>query len=109
LSYQFSNSTNGIHAVDMTIERDTFNVVTGRIGSGKTTLLRVVQGLLTPESGRTLWNDREIHDPASFFVPPHSAYTSQIPRLFSGPLRDNLLMGIPEDEVDIEAALHAPY
>jgi len=107
LSYQFPNSTHGIHAVDMTLERGTFNVVTGRIGSGKTTLLRVVQGLLTPESGRIVWNDREIKDPAAFFVPPHSAYTSQIPWLFSAPLRDNLLMGMPEAEVDLEAALHA--
>ncbi len=107
LSYQFPNSTNGIHAIDMTLQRGTFNVVTGRVGSGKTTLLRVVQGLLTPESGRMLWNGREIADPASFFVPPHSAYTAQIPWLFSAKLRDNLLMGMPEGEVDLQAALYA--
>ncbi len=45
--------------------------------------------------------------PADFFVPPRAAYTGQVPRLFSRSLRDNLLLGLPEHEVDLNAALHA--
>ena len=38
-------------------------------------------------------------------MPPHSAYTPQVPRLFSETLRDNILMGLPEHELDLPAAL----
>ncbi|HMT20884.1 MAG TPA: ABC transporter ATP-binding protein, partial [Promineifilum sp.] len=40
-----------------------------------------------------------------FFTPPHSAYTRQVPRLFSESLRDNIMMGLPEDEADLIGAL----
>jgi ATP-binding cassette subfamily B protein len=42
-----------------------------------------------------------------FFVPPRSAYTAQVPRLFSESLRDNLLMGLPAEQVDLDRALQA--
>ena len=38
-------------------------------------------------------------------MPPHSAYTPQVPRLFSDTLRNNILLGLPEDELDLEAAI----
>jgi ATP-binding cassette subfamily B protein len=38
-------------------------------------------------------------------VPPRSAYTPQVPRLFSETLRDNILMGLPEDQVDLAGAI----
>jgi len=38
-------------------------------------------------------------------VPPRSAYTAQVPRLFSDTLKDNLLLGLPEDHVDLPTAL----
>lgn len=40
-------------------------------------------------------------------MPPHTAYTGQAPRLFSDTLRNNIWAGIPEDRVDLEAAIHA--
>ena len=38
-------------------------------------------------------------------MPPRCAYTPQVPRLFSDTLRDNILMGLPETEVDLDAAV----
>ena len=80
-------------------------MVTGRIGSGKTTLLRMLLGLLPLDSGEIRWNDEVISERDRFFVPPRAAYTSQVPRLFSDSLRQNILMGMPEGEVDVEGAL----
>ncbi|MDQ5851339.1 MAG: ABC transporter ATP-binding protein/permease, partial [Chloroflexota bacterium] len=34
-------------------------------------------------------------------------YTPQVPRLFSETVRDNVLLGLPEDEADLEGALAA--
>ena len=93
LSYQFPDGEAGIEDVSLTVKRGSFTVVTGRIGSGKTTFVRVLMGLLPKDVGEIYWNDERVDDPAMFFVPPRSAYTSQVPRLFSDTLRENVVMG----------------
>lgn len=107
LSYHYPDSGRGIDDVSFRVERGSFSVVTGRVGSGKTTLLQTLLGLLPRDRGEILWNGQPVQDPASFFVPPRAAYTSQVPRLFSESLRDNLLLGLPESQVDLSGALHA--
>jgi ATP-binding cassette subfamily B protein len=106
LTYRYADSDRGIEGVNLRLRRGSFTVVTGRIGSGKTTLLQVLLGLLPKQAGDIRWNGRAVDDPASFFVPPHSAYTAQVPLLFSESLRDNILMGLPEAQVDLSGALH---
>lgn len=86
--------------ISFTLPRGSFTVITGKIGSGKTTLLRVLLGLLPASGGEVLWNGRPVHHRATFFTPPRTAYTPQVPRLFSEPLRDNILLGLPEDGLD---------
>jgi ATP-binding cassette subfamily B protein len=106
LTYGYPNSHHGITAIDLTLQRGTLTVITGRVGSGKTTLLRVLLGLLPKAAGDIYWNDHLVTDPATFFVPPRTAYTAQIPRLFSESLRHNILMGLPEQQIDLPTALH---
>ncbi|KEF33871.1 ABC transporter ATP-binding protein [Deinococcus sp. RL] len=85
--------SSGVTDVSFTLRRGEFVVVTGRIGSGKTTLLRALLGLMPSQGGRVLWNGEKVADPATFFVPPRSAYTAQLPHLFSDTLRENVLSG----------------
>lgn len=92
LCYTHPNGNVGIENVSFALERGSFTVITGRIGSGKTTLLRALLGLVPKTSGDITWNGELVRDPASFFTPPRSAYTAQIPRLFSDTLRDNILL-----------------
>jgi ATP-binding cassette subfamily B protein len=82
-------------------------VVTGRIGSGKTTLLRVLLGLLPKDEGVIHWNNEQVENPGEFFVPPRCAYTAQVPRLFSDSLRDNILMGLDQDDDSIYLAVRS--
>jgi ATP-binding cassette subfamily B protein len=105
LTYTYPDSGRGIHDIHLRLERGSFTVVTGRVGSGKTTLLRTLLGLLPRDAGEIRWNGRIVEEPASFFVPPRSAYTAQVPLLFSESLRDNILMGLPEEGVDLQAAI----
>jgi ATP-binding cassette subfamily B protein len=106
LTYCYPDSDRGITGVNLRLERGSFTVITGRIGSGKTTLLQTLLGLLPKQAGDIHWNGRAVDDPASFFVPPRSAYTAQVPLLFSESLRDNILMGLPVDRVDLPGAIH---
>lgn len=107
LTYCHPDSTRGIFDVNLQLHRGSFTVITGRIGSGKTTLLRTLLGLLPKQAGQVAWNDKVIENASDFFLPPHCAYTAQTPRLFSTTLRENLLLGLPEDAVKLEHALHA--
>ncbi|MEP7189377.1 MAG: ABC transporter ATP-binding protein, partial [Roseiflexaceae bacterium] len=106
LSYHYPGTTNGVAGINMRLKRGGFTVITGRIGSGKTTLLRTLLGLLPRDTGAISWNGQPVEHPATFFQPPHSAYTSQVPRLFSDTLRENILMGLSEDQVDLAGAIH---
>jgi ATP-binding cassette, subfamily B, bacterial len=107
LTHFYPSSGRGIENVSLHLERGSFTVVTGRIGSGKTTLLRALLGLLEKEAGGVRWNGEPITDPSNFFVPPRTAYTPQVPRLFSETLRDNILLGLPENKVELPTAIHA--
>lgn len=107
LSYHYPGTQHGIAGIDLHLQRATFTVITGRIGSGKTTLLRVLLGLLPRETGEIRWNGQIVADPASFFVPPRCSYTSQVPHLFSLTLKENILLGLPEQETDLAGALYA--
>jgi len=107
LSYRYPDSGRGIEDIQLNLERGSFIVITGRIGSGKTTLLRALLGLLPKDAGEIRWNGAVVDDPATFFVPPRSAYTAQVPRLFSYTLRENLLLGLPEDQEGLTTAIRA--
>lgn len=107
LSYQYPETGRGISNINLTLKRGTFTVVTGMIGSGKTTLVRTLLGLLPAEKGEIRWNGERVIEPADFFIPPQSAYTAQIPRLYSDKLRNNILLGITEEPGSLERALHA--
>jgi ATP-binding cassette subfamily B protein len=107
LSYHYPGSANGIAGIDLQLQRGSFTVITGRIGSGKTTLLKALLGLLPAQSGEIRWNGRLVRDPATFFSPPRCAYTGQVPRLFSERVRDNILLGLPEGQVDLPGAVQA--
>jgi ATP-binding cassette subfamily B protein len=105
MTYHHPGGESGIDGVDLHLERGTFTVITGRVGCGKTTLLRVLLGLLPMERGEILWNGRIVSAPGDFFTPPRCAYTAQVPRLFSDSLRDNILMGLSQDDDALAQAI----
>jgi ATP-binding cassette, subfamily B, bacterial len=92
LTYRFPDGRPGLVDLSFEVKRGGFTVVTGKIGSGKSLLVRALLGLL-PASGEIRWNGEMVDDPASFFVPPRSAYTPQVPRLFSESLGSNIALG----------------
>jgi ATP-binding cassette subfamily B protein len=106
LTYRYPESGRGIEGIHLRLTRGSLTVITGRVASGKTTLLRVLLGLLTREAGEIRWNGVPVADPASFFVPPRSAYTPQVPHLFSDTLKENILFGLSEKVVDLPGAIY---
>lgn len=67
--------------------------ILGRIGSGKSTILRLLAGLYQPTEGRVEVDGIDLRqiDPADYR--DQIGFVAQDPRLFSGTLRDNVLLG----------------
>ena len=107
LTYVYPDSERGVHDIVLSLQKGSFTVITGRVGSGKSTLLRVLLGSLPLHAGEIRWNGRKIEDAREVLVPPRVAYTSQVPRLFSEELRGNILLGLPEDRVDLPGAVRS--
>jgi ATP-binding cassette subfamily B protein len=105
LSYTYPGTSQGIHAVDLKLMRGSITVITGEIGSGKSTLLEVLLGLYPADNGDVSWNGMKVASLAEWMVPPRVAYKSQVPRLFSGTLRENISLGLPERPEQLESAL----
>jgi len=107
LCCKYKGTQKGITDISFTVPKGSFTVITGRVGAGKTTLLRTLLGLLDNDAGHVYWNDRIIAQRDVFFTPPISAYTSQVPRLFSDSLKDNILMGLNRKEEVINRAIYS--
>lgn len=68
----------------------------GRTGSGKSTLLRLLSGLYMPSKGRVLMDSVDIHQIEPSRFRKAVGYMTQDVRLFSGTLKENLLLGAGE-------------
>ncbi|GIF10100.1 ABC transporter ATP-binding protein [Actinoplanes teichomyceticus] len=99
LSYRAGEGGPQVTGVSFTVTPGSLTVVTGRVGAGKTTLLRALLGLVGPVEGEILWNGRAI--PPDALAPPRCAYVPQVPRLFTGTLRDNILLGVSGTGADL--------
>lgn len=81
--------------------------IVGPTGVGKSTLIRLLLSLLKPQSGRIEVYSSEIIKEVSPATRANLVYVPQGNTLFSGTVRDNLLMGNPDaTESQLLEALH---
>lgn len=105
LTYNYPGTNKGIRDISLQVKKGSLVVITGKVGSGKTTLLRVLLGLLPKTAGEISWNSRIVEKPTEFLIPPRSAYTGQLPSLFSESVKENILLGLSETDA-LKTALH---
>ena len=62
LSYTYSDGTEAIKNINVSIPREHIFAVMGLSGSGKTTLLNCMGRFLRPQQGKIYWNDTDINN-----------------------------------------------
>ena len=84
-----------LNDINFTIAAGERLAIVGRIGSGKTTLLRLLCGLHPPDRGAVMIDNADIRQIRPDDVRRNMGVVMQNPVLFSGSIRDNILMGKP--------------
>ena len=108
VSYSYdSDSRHILRNFSYVFPQGSSTAILGETGAGKTTLIRLILALLRPTEGKI-----EIYSPeASHLASPltrcNLVYVPQDNDLFSGTIRDNLLLGNPDaTEEEMKQALH---
>ena len=80
--------------------------VIGPVGAGKSTLLKLLSGLFKPTSGRVMLDGIDLSHISKPIIAEQIGYVQQEGRLFSGTLRENLILGLvdPGDDAILYAA-----
>ena len=82
--------------------------IVGETGAGKSTLVNLVCRFYEPTQGQLLIDGRDARERSQLWLHDSIGYVLQTPHLFSGTVRENLLMGNPEaSEEAIWQALRA--
>ena len=78
----------------------------GASGAGKTTMVDIILGLLTPQSGRVMADQMNVHDKPKTW---HSqiGYIPQVIYLSDDTIRNNIAFGVKETEISEEAVQEA--
>lgn len=94
LSYAYSSDYPAVLQKNFSLDvaPGTMVAVVGKAGAGKTTLLRLLLGLLKPDKGSILVGNETQLLEVSEVTRPNFVYVPQRNLLFSGTIRDNLLI-----------------
>ena len=80
--------------------------IVGETGAGKSTLVNLVCRFYEPTQGQVLIDGRDARERSQLWLHSSIGYVLQTPHLFSGTVRENLLMGNPDaTEEQIWAAI----
>ena len=90
------NPTDVLHDFSYEFKPGSRTAIVGPTGIGKSTMIRLLLALLKPREGKILLYDSLSEVPVSPATRINLVYVPQGNSLFSGTVRDNLLMGNPE-------------
>ena len=106
LNFRYPDGGQVLHDISVELAPGTTTALVGTSGAGKSTLAALVAGLQYPASGSIALDGVELGSVDNSWVTRHVALITQEVHLFSGTLRDDLLLAAPDaDDATLIAAL----
>jgi ATP-binding cassette, subfamily B, multidrug efflux pump len=94
VTFRYSTATApALHDIWLDIPAGALVAVTGPVGAGKSALARALLGLYPFEAGQVLWDGRPLEAIPAAERAARTGYLPQDPFLFSGTVRDNIVLG----------------
>jgi len=113
INYSYTPEKESVFSnVNMLINKGDFIGIIGESGAGKSTLMDIMLGLLSCSSGHLKINDYNIdsHDPDDSRLrwwQNKCAYIPQDVFLINGTIKENIALGLKEEEIDLEKLSYA--
>jgi len=82
----------------LNINKNKVTCIVGQSGSGKTTLIRLLNKLISLDSGEILYNNQSLKDINSVELRRKVVMLPQSPAIFTGNIKENLLIGLKFSE-----------
>lgn len=79
---------------ELHIQKNKITSIVGESGSGKTTLLKLLNKLISFDKGDILYNNKSLNQINSIDLRRDVVMLSQTPVIFTGSIKDNLLIGL---------------
>ncbi|MCT2534700.1 thiol reductant ABC exporter subunit CydD [Aquibacillus koreensis] len=107
LSFTYGEDHFSLQGIQATFEPYSQIAIVGASGSGKTSLLHLIAGMYAPSTGEVLINKQSLftYDEGEWF--DKLIYISQDPYIFSGTIKDNILIACPGKNISEEALNYA--
>ena len=93
LGFAYDDSRNCINKISFNINAGERIAFLGKNGSGKSTLLKLISGILRPTSGNILFSGLPLNDIVQSSLHPKIGILLQDVHLFSGTVKENILLG----------------
>lgn len=108
VSFEYAENTVPLFSnLNISISAGQFVAFVGPSGCGKTTTISLLERFYQPSSGTITFDDTDINDLDMSSYRHNLALVSQEPKLFSGTIRQNLLLGVDESTVTEEQITQA--
>ena len=103
LSFVYPNNMYAsISNVSFTLDANCSLAIVGKSGAGKSTLVDLLLGLLVPQEGNVLLNGVAPHIALELWR-DKIAYVPQETKILTKTILENIVIGIPENEIDFDA------
>ena len=108
LFFKYTGSTiNVLENINISIEKGDVVYLGGSTGSGKTTLINIIAGFLKPSSGKILIDSANVYPESNCEYILNAAYVSQDVVLLEDSVKNNVIFGITNEEINEEKVINA--
>jgi len=104
VSFSYDGEHSVLSGINFTVEPGEFYAIVGHTGSGKSTLMSLLMRFYVPQSGDILLDGKHLHEIHQDSLRDNVGVVMQDPFITTGSVRDNITLGSPLEQHEIEQA-----